>query len=200
MATVCSGNEFTTDGGILVPAVSGSFRMVAKLFKQAVNDGSFGYLPLPGRTHIDAELTWVNNTGLPQVVTIEAERGPWFIQVSNPNQAAFRDRLTVAVGVNARAEDPTISSVYDGDYASFYYAPAPFFWSFPDSATSTMTQDRGRFQYPNVIMAEPGDTVSARYRCALYTSTWLRITGPALYDARARYVFLRMFAAPGRTI
>lgn len=199
MATVCSGPEFTTDGGMVVPAVAGSFRMVAKLYKAAVNDGSFGSLPLPGRVHIEAELTWTNNTGMPQIVMIEAERGPWYIQVSNPNQAGFRDRLTAASGVNARADDPAISSVFDGDYASFYYAPAPFFWASPDSATTTMTQDRSRFQCPAIFTANAGDTVSARYRCALFTATWKNITGPPQYDARARYVFLRMWAAPGRT-
>lgn len=200
MATVCSGPEFTTDEGILVPSVAGSFRQVAKLYKAAVNDGSYGYLPLPGRTHVDIELSWVNNTGLPQVVIVEAERGPWYIQVSNPNQAAFRDRLTVASGVNARAEDPVVTSTYSGDWASYYYAPAPFFWSFPDSATTTMAQDRGRFMHPVVLTVAAGENVSARYRCALYTANFLPITGPAQYDARARYGFVRIFAAPGRTV
>lgn len=198
MASVCSGPEFVTSGGILYPAIGGTFRRVANSYKEAVNEGTYGALGTPGRTHIDMELAWVNNTGLPQFVFAEAERGPWFIAVSSPNEAAFRDRLTTAVGVSARAIEPDITSTFDGMF-SLYYFSAGSFLSAPDSANSFGSHDRSRFTNMDATMLQAGETISARYRCNLITNTPFRsITGPPNYDARARFARLRIYAAPYR--
>lgn len=196
-STVCAGPEFTTRSGVLMPAAGGVFRTVAKLYKGAVNDGPFGNVPPPGRTHIDMELAWVNNTGLPQYVMVEAERGPWTVIVATRNQAGFNDKLTGAIGVNARADEP--KPVATTGSAGYYYAN----W---EEATSYWTQDRGRTLLPpiatangaNVVM--PGETVSARYRVVFATLGWSTPLGAAAKnEAYARFGIMRMHAAPHRT-
>lgn len=187
---VCHGPEFVTVGGILMPAAAGAYRMVVKLRKDSVNDGPFGSTPTPGRTHIDAETSWVNNTGVPQFVQVEAERGPWAIIQATPNQAYFKDNLTAAVGVNARAADP---APVNGSTSYYYHAT--------DSANTFWAQDRSRWMYGTLPVCQPGETVSARYQVALETfGRWLTPNGDkALYEAYARYAILRIFAAPART-
>lgn len=202
MAQVCTAPEFTHVGGELELSVLGTFRPVAKTRQTAVNDGPFGSLPLPGRVHVEIEVTWVNDTGMPMFVYGQAERGPWSITIANPNFAVFRDRLTFASGVGARAATPDISTVFDGEFCSNIHADDCFF-CFPQAveqaATSYGSQDVGRFE-TGFAVAQPGDTASARYRCSFATSTpFVSVLGPPNYDARARYGIARIYAAPART-
>lgn len=199
---MCAGPEFTLDAeGRLAPSRAGVFRRVARTYADAAFDGAFGPTPSPGRNHLDLELAWVNDTGMPQYVLAEVERGPWLIVIANTNEGWLRERLTTAVGVGARAADPDTSTTTTGQFSGHVYAPAQPFLppTVPEQAVTSYTAlDRGVSRLAGGLTAA-GETFSARYRATFHTKAPLRtVLGPENYEARARHAWLRLHAAPAR--
>lgn len=200
---VCTDGSFAHRDGFLGLGDLGAYSLVKDLYQEASNDGSYGELPLPGRTHLDMEVNWLNDTGVPHRVIAEVERGPRMVAVSAPNHGEFREQVQGVVGVNARASEPDAAGNPLSKMGGVPYTG-------PDSRCSISAtrpwanwyaQDRSTVAFPFAYICQDGWTASFRYRCIFTTEIspgdkWGAPIGTAHYEARARWAECRLFASP----
>ncbi|MGW5147520.1 DUF7172 family protein [Rhodococcus koreensis] len=200
---LCTDGSFTHRDGVLGLADLGAYTQVASVYQEASNDGAYGDLPLPGRVHLDIEVSWLNDTDVPHRVIAEVERGPRLIASSAPNRGEFREQVAGVVGESARAPEPDAAGNPLSKMAGAAYTG-------PDARCSISTtrtwatwyaQDRSNMLFPFAFVCEPGWTASFRYRCIFTTEVqagvrWLAPVGTQHYEARARWAEARLNASP----
>lgn len=200
---VCADGSFEYRDGVLGLSDTGVYATVAEVYQEASNDGPFEDTPRPGRIHLDLEVSWLNDTGVPHRIFAEVERGPRLVAVTAPNRAEFREQVSGVVGPNARAPEPDPA----GDPLSVSgYIP----YSGPDfrcaqqqqrAWTAWYAQDRSTAYFPFAYICEAGWTASFRYKLIFTTEVgagdkWVNVTGHTAYEARARWGEVRLWAAP----
>ncbi|WP_064442259.1 DUF7172 family protein [Hoyosella altamirensis] len=192
---ICHDNSFATAGGELTLTRTGTWRPVRSDLVEATADGTFTAHPSPGRTHIEIDTTWVNNTGVPQRVQAIGQRGPRTIIVANRRNAAFRERWTTAVGDAPRADEPSVDDP-SSMFASTMNNPPGFFAPPPRAIVSYAVQDRSSFLILETPL-DPGEGINVRYRCALFTDTLPIVTGGTpRQEAFARWAEITIWACP----
>lgn len=200
---VCTDGSFAHRDGVLGLADLGAYAQVADVYQEATNDGPYGDTPRPGRTHLDLEVAWLNDTGVPHRIFAEIERGPRLLAVTAPNRAEFREQLSGTVGRNARAPepDPAGDPLSQAGYITYAGPDARCGTNQQRAWTSWYAQDRSMAYFPFAYICEPGWTASFRYKCIFTTEVnagdkWVNVTGHTAYEARARWGEARLWAAP----
>lgn len=195
---VCHDSSFAEVNNELTLARNGSWRPVVVTFQPASGDGAFTEHPGNGRTQVEIDSTWINNTGTPQMVMAHVERAPWLIIQTNRQQATFQERYSWAVGVNPRAATPPASVDYFRNSADNPDAWV-FFWvtSPARAVVSYGAQDRGNQWLLKPTRVEPGEGVNIRYLIALVTDGQAVVQGgSARREAYARWGQLTIWAGP----
>ena len=82
-------------------------RIVAQAFLESTKDGEIQRAPDPV-TMIDGDLTWLNNTDDPQVVTVQVVRAPRTIVAQSPCTVVIQDATSFARGASPTADYPSI--------------------------------------------------------------------------------------------
>jgi hypothetical protein len=196
--SVCHDNSFDTNGGELTLAREGSWRPVQVAYQKSGSDGPYTDHPTPGRTHIEIDTTWVNNTGSPQMVMAQVDRAPWLIISTNMQQARFMERYSSAVGVNPRAATPVptvdlFSAALDNPYAYVFY----FVTSRARPTVSYSGQDRGTQWLVAPTRVEAGEGINVRYIVSLFTDGQSVVGGGSpKREAYARWGQVMLWAGP----
>jgi len=199
MSEACTSGSFTYRNGVLGLAdTGGSWVLVGDLYQPSQNDGAFSQLGSPGRTHNDINLAWVNDTGVPQNVWAEIERGPRLVIQSSPAYFFFREKATFATGPNVSAPEPDTTSEPSGFTAIAFSSACAFFTS-NKPVTVYTAQDRSRM-HAGMLRCEPGDTANVRFRVQFGNITPLASAynyyNAPKYESRARWARARLYAAP----
>lgn len=195
--SVCTDGSFSTTTGVLSLARAGAFRPV-KTDYQAAADGPFTEHPSPGKTVAEIDSTWVNTTGVPQIVFAHLDRAPWLIIQTNRQQARFMERWSTAVGVSPKAVVPAPSINW---YSSTADNPPAyvFFWVTSPSRpiVSYGAANRSTLWLLNPVRVEPGEGVNIRYIASLFTDGQPVVPGGVpKRESYARYAQLTVWAAP----
>lgn len=82
-------------------------RIVAQAFLESTKDGEIQRAPDPV-TMIDGDLTWLNNTNDPQIVTVQVVRAPRTIVAQSPCTVTIQDAWSFARGASPTADYPSI--------------------------------------------------------------------------------------------
>lgn len=188
---LCTAEYMISDSNGLGFSKSWFPRLVRERFAASTQDGVVDRAPDP-IPFIDTDLIWTNTTEEAQHLIMSVHKASRSIVSSNPNTVVLDDAYAWDVGESPSAPRP--SSTRNGNGARVKIT----------RATSSAAPAFGRFfrDWPDVVAYEeigqidPGDSVHFRYMCLFSTpGEWRAATQPR-HEAFARWVRLRLWAAP----
>jgi hypothetical protein len=188
---ICTLEYLISDSNGLGFAKSWLPRMVSERFAPSTKDGLVDRAPDP-IPFIDTDISWTNSAAEPQHLAMAVHRASRTIITSNPNTIVLDDAYSWDVGPSPLAPRP--SGTFNGfggrvkTTRSTDTTPPQFSRLFQDQADWIHYEEIGRI--------DPGDTVHFRYMCLFSTpGEWRAATQPR-HEAYARWVRLRLWAAP----
>lgn len=105
---VCTAESMISDVKGINVARSWLPRPVMEQFLQATKDGEVKLSPDPVIT-INGDMSWFNNTGLAQSITVLVHRAPRNILAQSPSTVTITDAWTHQVGSQPTADFPSVS-------------------------------------------------------------------------------------------
>lgn len=164
--------------------------LVAESLVASTKDGTVDNSP-DAVTFIDADLTWTNGGDDPVHLMMAVRRASRTLVTSNPNKVVLDDAYSWDIATSPAAPRPTATRNGVGIMAKISPALAStlqFGHLFGDRADW--------IHYEEIGQCDPGLTLQFRYMCLFSTpGTWRTAITPK-HEAWARYVQLRLFAAP----
>lgn len=198
-APVCVSGHFRAVGNVLDIAAFMGRRLVLSQTTNASGDGSFTtQSTLPGTNHVDntgSPASWLNNTGVDQMVRVEILPGSKYIRSSQPNLTFLRHRATFAVGAAPVAEDPNLLNDYDSEFGGGFDRITAD-GDTPLSGVAEMSEAISPYTLDDVLVPA-GETLQVKYRCAHFSpDPWSETANNnvANYDATARSVTIQFWA------
>lgn len=194
MPDICVSKNLAIVGGKLGLA---QWSVPTHVFDQlipAVGDGNYTRLDaLPGKTMVDASVSWTNDAPVARNVLIRIQRPSRIMRTASPNAVQIRDRSTYKIGGLADIPDPSQTlqsqSGVSVDVSTNWLANP-----LPGRTTayrpSTMSEEW-------VGPVPPGIALSVRYRCILWTPPpWADNANFPTYNAFVQGVRIQMIAFP----
>lgn len=169
-------------------------RIVAEAFLESTKDGEIKRSPDPV-TMIDGDISWTNNSPDAQMIFVQVLRAARSVVAQSPSTVVIHDAWSFAVGASPTADFPSVvQDTFGGkmqiDRPAAAAADLKYgrFFADCDSAQAWVT----------VGQVDPQESVHFRYLAAVQTpGVWTKPSEfDALWEAKARYARLLVFATP----
>ena len=188
---ICADDYFRVDPGRLELSSAAITREVTARNVASDRDGEVDRVADPVRM-IDATSSWTNTRRVAQRVAVRLHIGPRSIVTSNPNAVAMTDWSGYEVGRNPIVDTMT---EYHGAHLARFRLNVPTDQGFAYGTRFDDIPDRVIwYELPDA--AQPGDTAMVTFRTLLTTPGLWREPSTFMFEARAYWVRMQLWAMP----
>lgn len=179
--TICTSEQFTTEGGVLHLAASAMPRVVLETTTASTGDGEItSHSPMTGqRILIDQRGHWKNDFGVPVKVQVHIQRARRTMSTTCPHTVFLRESYTTRVGTDRAtqiiAPTPTTNPDWNTEWGFGLFAPFNRMGGDEWPPITTWQSTPEATTVLNEILVPVGQSLDVRFRVGLVTDAYVNV-------------------------